>query len=205
MVVKCKTKTPQDTDPMFGLAPRNAKENDLVCILYSCSVPVVLREYEKSDSVLKSQISQLKTKERVKAWNMWRNAYFRNKCIRVRDYVKRQARQPTPPSEGHASTSNPPSSAKRKCPAAEHSEATTPKRPAPNNHAAFTQSSTPRPPASPPTDNPDNDRSKSSPKMEPKKEFYKMIGECYVHGMMNGEAIEHQNVERLPKVLFEIR
>jgi hypothetical protein len=37
------------------------------------------------------------------------------------------------------------------------------------------------------------------------KVFYKMIGECYVHGMMNGEAIDHQNVEDLPRTIFEIR
>jgi hypothetical protein len=35
--------------------------------------------------------------------------------------------------------------------------------------------------------------------------FYQLIGECYVHGMMNGEAIDHQNVEELPRTIFEIR
>jgi hypothetical protein len=35
--------------------------------------------------------------------------------------------------------------------------------------------------------------------------FYKLIGECYVHGMMNGEAIDYQSVEKLPRTLFEIR
>ena len=35
--------------------------------------------------------------------------------------------------------------------------------------------------------------------------FYQMIGECYVHGIMNREAIDHQIVERLQRTIFEIR
>jgi hypothetical protein len=31
-------------DPLFGLGPPGTKSDDLVCILYGCSVPVVLRE-----------------------------------------------------------------------------------------------------------------------------------------------------------------
>jgi hypothetical protein len=37
------------------------------------------------------------------------------------------------------------------------------------------------------------------------KIFYRMIGECYVHRMMNGEAIDYQSIQALPKVVFEIR
>jgi hypothetical protein len=32
-----------DGGPCFGLAPRQAGEEDLVCILFGCSVPVVLK------------------------------------------------------------------------------------------------------------------------------------------------------------------
>ena len=30
----------------LGLAPRDAQEDDMVCILFGCSVPVILRENE---------------------------------------------------------------------------------------------------------------------------------------------------------------
>jgi hypothetical protein len=36
-------------DPMRGLVPRNARVGDRICILYGCSVPVVLRKHEISD------------------------------------------------------------------------------------------------------------------------------------------------------------
>jgi hypothetical protein len=32
---------------LLGLVPYNARENDLVCILYGCSVPVILRRYQE--------------------------------------------------------------------------------------------------------------------------------------------------------------
>src|SRR5262249_34963342 len=31
---------------LFGLAPRDTIEGDLICVLYGCSVPVILREQE---------------------------------------------------------------------------------------------------------------------------------------------------------------
>jgi hypothetical protein len=36
-------------DPLRGLVPRNARVGDRICILYGCSVPVVLRKHEISD------------------------------------------------------------------------------------------------------------------------------------------------------------
>ncbi len=35
--------------------------------------------------------------------------------------------------------------------------------------------------------------------------YYEMMGECYVHGMMDGEAMAHQNNEGIPTTVFEIR
>ena len=37
-------KRPQADDDLFGLCPKGAVEGDLICILYGCSVPVVLRD-----------------------------------------------------------------------------------------------------------------------------------------------------------------
>lgn len=34
----------RDGKPLFGLAPQNAKRNDIICIIFGCSVPVLLRE-----------------------------------------------------------------------------------------------------------------------------------------------------------------
>lgn len=35
--------------------------------------------------------------------------------------------------------------------------------------------------------------------------YYEMLGECYVHGMMDGEAMAHQNDKGIPPAVFEIR
>jgi len=216
MVVEYKTRpsigqAPQHrVNPTLGLAPSEAQPNDLVCILYGCSVPVVLREYEKSPSVLKSQISQREKELQKKAYNMLVNAYFARKCKIAKDRcAERQTPTPTTPAAGQRSTSTPRSNAKReRATRATNSNVTPSKRrrtnqdPAPTRNSTRKQAQTPRP-----TDQSDNDRTlhqdKTLHQVEPK--FYKMIGECYVHGMMRGEAIEHQNVERLEDVIFEIR
>ncbi|KAL5330901.1 hypothetical protein ACEPPN_000427 [Leptodophora sp. 'Broadleaf-Isolate-01'] len=38
-----------DEEKLFGLAPTNAQEGDLICILFGCSVPVILREMRSED------------------------------------------------------------------------------------------------------------------------------------------------------------
>ncbi|KAF4447234.1 HET-domain-containing protein [Fusarium austroafricanum] len=40
----------------LGLAPKDAQEGDLICILYGCSVPVVLRKVEKSQADLDKEL-----------------------------------------------------------------------------------------------------------------------------------------------------
>ncbi|KAL9615692.1 MAG: hypothetical protein Q9160_009333 [Pyrenula sp. 1 TL-2023] len=35
--------------------------------------------------------------------------------------------------------------------------------------------------------------------------YYEMLGECYIHGMMDGEAMAHQNDKGIPQKVFEIR
>ncbi|KAH7245047.1 hypothetical protein BKA59DRAFT_555096 [Fusarium tricinctum] len=40
----------------LGLAPKGAQEGDLICILYGCSVPVVLRKIEKSQEDLDNEL-----------------------------------------------------------------------------------------------------------------------------------------------------
>jgi hypothetical protein len=37
------------------------------------------------------------------------------------------------------------------------------------------------------------------------KYYYRIVGECYIHGMMEGEAIEWQNQRRIKSEVFEIR
>ena len=44
------------------------------------------------------------------------------------------------------------------------------------------------------------------PRIAPRaKYYYRIVGECYIHGMMEGEAIEWQNQRRIKSEIFEIR
>lgn len=43
------------------------------------------------------------------------------------------------------------------------------------------------------------------PKLPEQKYFWRMIGECYVHGMMDGEAIAWQNEEEVKPGIFDLR
>lgn len=36
--------------PLFGFAPKNTKRDDIICILFGCSVPVVLRKVKDSEN-----------------------------------------------------------------------------------------------------------------------------------------------------------
>jgi hypothetical protein len=40
-----------DQESIFGLCPEGTKEKDLVCILFGCSVPVILREHKSNDAL----------------------------------------------------------------------------------------------------------------------------------------------------------
>ncbi|KAH8805402.1 heterokaryon incompatibility protein-domain-containing protein [Xylogone sp. PMI_703] len=43
ILVKSEPEQPARRTPMYGLAPSGAREGDIICILFGCSVPVVLR------------------------------------------------------------------------------------------------------------------------------------------------------------------
>ncbi|KAG4435233.1 hypothetical protein IFR05_009288 [Cadophora sp. M221] len=43
------TEDDNEEEKLFGLAPTNAQEGDLICILFGCSVPVILREMRSED------------------------------------------------------------------------------------------------------------------------------------------------------------
>lgn len=48
----------------LGLAPDLAEKDDFVCILYGCSIPVVLRKFTKSCNILESGKKQRKTRRK---------------------------------------------------------------------------------------------------------------------------------------------
>jgi hypothetical protein len=142
------------TLPLLGLAPARAKQGDLICILYGCSVPVLLRK--KSDHL--RAVSTLR-----------RASTLRN--------------------------SNPPS-AKRGSSA---SLGQTSQDLRPSKRARLTPDGTRPGPTGSTRTEAAADRDGHSDTMEAEEENqYVFIGECYIHGMMDGEAFKHQRQAEIP-------
>lgn len=214
---------------LFGLVPDEAEHGDFVCILFGCSVPVVLRQHKKSEESMASERKQRKEAESereqrkeaeseitqreeaesemarrkkvINAVRVLENWFLRRKLIlemeKLIPKVKKSMDASQPPST--------PNSKKRKQLASSPKTPTPPKIHSPNKKkkrdhpAPFEAREAKRDSGEPPEDTPKD----SINSIEPR--FYQLIGECYVHGMMNGEAISAQSDKNLKKQLFEIR
>ena len=59
----------------LGLAPQSARINDLICIFYGCSVPVVLRRVEKTEEEVDEEIrldrKYFKNELKIRLWKRW--------------------------------------------------------------------------------------------------------------------------------------
>lgn len=163
-------------DRRLGLAPELTKSSDLICILYGCSVPVLLRKFTKAPEEVQEEDRQRRKKQekleerrRIEAaktiWKIWRYFIARRKA----------SGEPLP----RGSTKG-----KKKPPVKSGPGLTNPS----------IQNSAAKP------DDPNLNTDKKPVKSEPDV-YYQLIGECYVDGMMDGEALKCS-----PRsMLFEIR
>jgi hypothetical protein len=56
-----------DEPGRLGLVPEKAQTDDLICVLYGCSVPVVLRRFEKTNDQLEEERVEDEAAMRVEA------------------------------------------------------------------------------------------------------------------------------------------
>ncbi|RMZ87243.1 hypothetical protein DV736_g5535, partial [Chaetothyriales sp. CBS 134916] len=134
----------------LGIVRKDVKPDDLICILYGCSVPVIFRRHVKDDGDLRQERMQdEKDLEKEAAKKIWKWWLFKEKGKREIEWL------------------GPTTTVKQK--------------------------------------------SKITSKAEDWKYHYKFIGECYVHGMMDGDAITYQNMHHKGKgntkesIVFELR
>jgi hypothetical protein len=172
-------------------------------------VPVVLRRYNKSQSIIDSEKTQqkerLEKEAGMKIKNFIMTSYFRGRLKAVVRKIQETQREENDDSRG------PPPKRQKRGSYRQSQEA----RPVPQPHSPITSSRRKVNVGTPShisqqegpmrigfetASSPDTGPLKSDPTV-----FYKLIGECYVHRMMNGEAVDYQNVEKLPRILFEIR
>jgi hypothetical protein len=142
----------------LGIVSKQAREGDMICILYGCSVPVVLRRHPrcKDESVYEKSEPDLSLAERKEAVAIRLQRAFRQR----REHRLRMK-----------STYQP-----KTC---ENQE-----------HMKHIKLHSPKSPLS---------------KRMDKKYWYTLIGECYVNGMMDGEAISYQYEHGIEPQIFELR
>lgn len=205
---------------LLGLVPERAKEGDFIAILYGCTVPVVLRRFEKTVKQAESEDAQRDARLKLdpdkialakKVASQIRLCHERRQAAGLRQMSQTTSNDAhvlpgEPSSTGllHADKSN-------KRLRGRTSVGPSPKRLKTAGVAYLdTKSSPSTSRASSPHPRlraPDFARKYGSQGKLEKLVYYDLIGEAYVHGMMNGEAIEWQsdkaNDVRLQ--VFEIR
>ncbi|OCK77574.1 HET-domain-containing protein [Lepidopterella palustris CBS 459.81] len=177
---------------LFGLAPRKVENGDLICILYGCSVPVVLREHPegppRSDTPdLSSPIDQTSAAQDSKSSAKGRQSNLRTNYSTTRGRTDPRRRSAT--SASPLSTQQDASYQKAMPPTAAETETR-------NGESRDQDSSSSRKPTisvseqSTEVPKPNVNTTSAVPVGPPAEMCYKLIGECYVDGMMDGEAID---------------
>lgn len=167
------------TTSNIGLASQNVSRGDIVCILFGCSVPVVLRRCAK-----RKTIEQLVLERQVDFLDMLTEVQLNWK----RRFERRRRRRVLRTSDASAHDNN----------------VTGRKSPQPTSRAEkrSTQLATVEA-----WDEhyytwlhrlPDNSEDDSY-------YYYQLLGEAYIHGMIDGAAIQYQSRNRIPTQLFELR
>ncbi|KAI1407420.1 HET-domain-containing protein [Hypoxylon sp. FL1857] len=168
----------------LGLVPQYAQQGDLICILYGCSVPVILRKFTKSKQEVEEEDQRRQEKQKqieestkqilaLKLTQLWRDRVARRK-------MQHSAEAKSPSRKRKRQLVDTIPSRKKQTRASKAQQGT-----------AGTQSGSSSAPGT---------TEKKALKSDPYT-YYQLIGECYVDGMMNGGALSRLE----PSILFEIR
>ncbi|KAH8163632.1 hypothetical protein CIB48_g4618 [Xylaria polymorpha] len=173
----------------LGLVPQYAQKKDLICILYGCSVPVILRQFTKTDAEVEAELRRREGEN-----------------SEVKPYVEAMARiWRDRAQKGALAEPNSSQTRKRK------RRADGDLRETPSRRAKACSNKT----EAPYIGTLDHRKLSNMASMKERQAvadtkpvlqndpntFYQFIGECYVDGIMNGEAISNEN----KPILFEIR
>lgn len=183
---------------LLGIVRRDVKEGDLVCILYGCSVPVILRQNTKTPETVarERQDDEKERQEKREAAAIHIQRAFReSKASREARKRKKSIPQLISPADSHAEISNP-------------KQGTSIEGENRSGLGDFRRKE-PKPTIKPkPRHVQDlmSPVSSNEPAIERDENFwYEFIGECYVHGMMDGDAIKYQNQNEIRARVFELR
>jgi hypothetical protein len=202
----------------LAIARKDVRENDLICILYGCSVPVILRQHCKTvDDVAKEEkadeeeLEQLKVGAAIRIQNGYRESVKRRARLRTLRLAKDQdvegakQREPKPVDTDRSfrlsqerQTSSEDAGQTTKDGEASKLMNGIDERKA-NSKLKRKREDDPGEPK------PANKLDEPKSGEDPRNFYYEFIGECYVHGMMDGEAIKYQNDHEVRAQVFELR
>lgn len=213
----------------LGIARKDVTKGDLICILYGCSVPVVLRKTKKSREQVWREREEDETEKKAEQEEKIRQKEL-EATVRIQRAF-RESRQKRGARLLHQQKDTPSRSPQHSPHTGVDLESNfangspSKRRTRPPIKSKKPSLSSPLPPIIPTTD--DQSISSRSPDVDDRLSkdgvvengfveedeeaddfyWYEFIGECYVHGMMDGEAIEYQNqhIQQLKARTFELR
>lgn len=188
------------TSGLLGIVRQDVQPGDLVCILYGCSVPVILRQNHKTpETVPREQEEDAKELEQKRAGAAIhiQRAFRESKERRERRKKANPVLQLNAPGDESPGIGSSETSALvdgERSPEAKSSRKK-PSKPTVKPKPYHLDLGTPL------------ERTPSTESASEKDEdyWYEFIGECYVHGMMDGEAIKYQNQNEVRARIFELR
>ncbi|KAI9787650.1 MAG: hypothetical protein M1839_000181 [Geoglossum umbratile] len=203
----------------LGLASKNVQKGDSVCILYGCSVPVILRKSKrKTDDEVKEErqedfenlFSEIKAR-----WIRRRKHTIQLQTLRLLRWNKMGKKNKL--YEFHLMLKWGRHWRKRVRLLAERKHASSLRKPS-RTESAQAENEQPNPPEAQPTPAPEPPQYPAPQTWEAKFQawltsppdqasyyYHSFLGECYIHGMMDGEAMAYQNNEGIRTEEFEFR
>ncbi|KAI1197345.1 heterokaryon incompatibility protein-domain-containing protein [Nemania serpens] len=201
----------------LGLAPDDVQKGDKVCILYGCTVPVILRRHEKKDKDIKAEVEEDRVehlKALIRKWeqNCLRRATYRPKKelyqkegewdkmmdakAKAEKALEHDAERPKITSSSSSSddpsySQETPSSTKDSAGESEtHHSQEEPHPPVPRGPKRTKTAL---------------QQNKEDAKKDSDGCYYEFVGESYLHGMMDGEALRERFYQDFPDRTFELR
>jgi hypothetical protein len=198
----------QTVNHNLGIVSKNVEKDDLVCILYGCSVPVILRRCKGMKTIeelahereedFENTLSQYQMK--------WKRRFERTRRARNEVNSRRILKQATLPRESPSSAQSPPQ--QRESSSSDLSEISKGNGSNPNDSQRDSEADKGKGKMTPPEEHPTNEPKKTDEEVardweqrfktwleeKPKEEdddcyfYYEFLGEAYIHGMMDGEA-----------------
>lgn len=168
----------------LGIVRKDVRPEDLICILYGCSVPVILRKRFKENFVEEEKADM---------------EVYLDTTIRLQKFCRQRREERLAREEKarvEAAKADGEQLVKRRSRTIERAKSVQGEASTLANEAAEPKSG---------NTEPAHAADDAKPIEDPKHYYYEFIGECYIHGMMDGEAIKYQNDEDIKAQVFELR